>query len=155
MHLREGLLVVAMLFSAPAAFAQVGDNNPLAHVKRLNCTFSVYAIGSWKGGEPEAQVKQPERLSIEIDEIDVTSGSGRVTGAGGSVDVNALLTIGGLHVLERNTTGLLNVTTVFVSDGGAQTFRAVHARHDYVPVSLPGFVSEPSVSQHYGVCVGE
>jgi hypothetical protein len=49
-------------------------------------------------------------------------------------------------------TGTLNITTVFVGEPNAKTFRAVHARHDYLPMSLPGFVSEPSVSQHYGTC---
>jgi hypothetical protein len=54
--------------------------------------------------------------------------------------------------MERSVTGTLNITTVFVGEPNAKTFRAVHARHDYLPMSLPGFVSEPSVSQHYGTC---
>jgi hypothetical protein len=152
MHPRQGAVALIMLFAGQAALAQSSDKNPLAEVKHLNCTFSVYSIVSWKGGKPEAQVKQPERLSVEIDEIDVNSGSGRVVGAAGPVDVTALLTIGSLHFLERSVTGTLNVTSVFVSDGGAKTFRAVQSRHDYLPMSVPNFVIEPSVSQHYGMC---
>ena len=53
---------------------------------------------------------------------------------------------------ERSVTGTLNITTVFAGDPDAKSFRAVHVRHDYLPMSLPGFQSEPSVSQHYGVC---
>jgi hypothetical protein len=66
--------------------------------------------------------------------------------------VTALLTISSLHFMERSVTGTLNVTTVFSGEPGARTFRAVHTRHDYLPLSLPGYLSEPSVSQHYGVC---
>ena len=44
------------------------------------------------------------------------------------------------------------MATVFVSDAGSRKFRAVHSRHDYLPMSLPGYTSEPSVSQNYGEC---
>ena len=54
--------------------------------------------------------------------------------------------------IGESGTGTLNITTVFVGEPNARVFRAVHARHDYLPMSLPGFVSEPSVSQHYGTC---
>ena len=152
MHPQGGALAAVILLSAHAALAQSTDKNPLAQVKRLTCSFSVYSVVSWKGGEPQVQVKQPEQMSLEIDQIDTDGGTGRVTGTRGPVDVTALLTISSLHFMERSVTGTLNVTTVFVSDGGAQSFRAVHSLHDYLPMSLPGFVSEPSVSQHYGVC---
>jgi hypothetical protein len=63
-----------------------------------------------------------------------------------------LLTLSSLHFMERSVTGTLNITTVFSGPADATTFRAVHARHDYLPMSLPGYNSEPSVSQHYGTC---
>jgi hypothetical protein len=147
-------LVTAIAFAAALdASAQTTDKNPLAQVKRLKCRFSVYASASWsKAQEPQAQVRQPETLSLEIDDIDTDSGSGRVTGTAGPVEVTALLTISSLHFMERSVTGTLNITTVFAGDPDAKSFRAVHARHDYLPMNLPGYQSEPSVSQHYGVC---
>jgi hypothetical protein len=147
-------LVTAMVFSSVlTAFAQTTDKNPLAQVKHLKCRFSIYASGSWtKTQEPQAQVRQPETLQLEIDEIDTDTGSGRVTGTAGPADVTALLTISSLHFMERSVTGTLNVTTVFAGEPDAKTFRAVHTRHDYLPMNLPGYQSEPSVSQHYGVC---
>jgi hypothetical protein len=133
--------------------AQTTDKNPLAKVKALKCRFSVYASGTWtKAQEPQAQVRQPETLTLEIDEIDTDSGSGRVTGTAGPADVTALLTLSSLHFMERSVTGTLNITTVFSGDPEATTFRAVHARHDYLPMNLPGYESAPSVSQHYGTC---
>ena len=145
-------MLMALAF-AHAAQAQTTEKNPLAQVKSLKCRFAIYASGSWtKSQEAQAQVRQPEMLSLEIDEIDTDSGSGRVTGTAGPADVTALLTLSSLHFMERSVTGTLNITTVFAGDPDAKTFRAVHVRHDYLPMSLPGFQSEPSVSQHYGVC---
>jgi len=66
--------------------------------------------------------------------------------------VTALLTVSSLHFMERTVTGTLNVTTVFVPAGENTPLRAVHSRHDYLPMSIPGFVSEPTVSQSYGTC---
>jgi hypothetical protein len=148
-------LAAAILLAAGLpARAQTTDKNPLAQVKSLKCRFAVYASGAWAKGtqEASAQVRQPEMLSLDIDEIDTDSGSGRITGTAGPADVTALLTISSLHFMERSVTGTLNITTVFAGEPGAKTFRAVHTRHDYLPLSLPGYESEPSVSQHYGVC---
>jgi hypothetical protein len=143
---------VAAVLAARTTLAQGIDKNPLAQVKSLKCRFTIYTSGSWKNGEPQAQIRQPEQLSLDIDEIDTDSGSARVTGTSGPADVVSLLTVSSLHFMERSVTGTLNITTVFVGEPNAKIFRAVHARHDYLPMSLPGFVSEPSVSQHYGTC---
>jgi len=153
MKICGGLLTAVLaLLSARAVSAQGTDKNPLALVKTLKCTFPVYAVGSWKAGVPQSQIKQAEQFSLTIDQIDTDSGSGRVTGTSGPVEVTALLTVSSLHFMERSVTGTLNVTTIFVSGGGVKRFRAVHSRHDYLPMSIPGFESEPTVSQNYGMC---
>jgi hypothetical protein len=152
MGARLAVMAAAIAVAIPTTFAQGTDKNPLARVKSLKCQFSIYSSGSWKNGEPQAQIRQPEQLTLEVDEIDTDSGSARVTGTSGPADVVSLLTVSSLHFMERSVTGTLNITTVFVGEPNAKTFRAVHARHDYLPMSLPGFVSEPSVSQHYGSC---
>jgi len=146
------LATVVAVAIARLALAQSTDRNPLAQVKALKCRFTIYSSGSWKNGDPQAQIRQPEQLTLEVDEIDTDSGSARVTGTSGPSDVVSLLTVSSLHFMERSVTGTLNITTVFVGEPNAKIFRAVHARHDYLPMSLPGFVSEPSVSQHYGTC---
>ena len=152
--IKVAVAVSMALALATGARAQTTDKNPLAQVKALKCRFTIYASGAWAKTtqEPSAQVRQPETLSLEIDEIDTDSGSGRVTGTAGPADVTALLTISSLHFMERSVTGTLNITTVFSGEPGAKIFRAVHTRHDYLPLNLPGYASEPSVSQHYGIC---
>ena len=156
--IKAGCVALAVfLVVAPGAHgvrAQSTDKNPLAGVKAMKCRFLVYASGAWakQTQEPTAQIRQPETLTLEIDEIDTDSGSGRVTGTAGPAEVTALLTLSSLHFMERSVTGTLNITTVFSGAEGAKSFRAVHTRHDYLPLSLPGYVSDPSVSQHYGIC---
>jgi hypothetical protein len=140
------------LADAGPAFAQSTDKNPLALIKSFKCSFPVYSVGAWKTGEPQAQIKQADQFTLTIDDIDTDSGSGRVTGTAGPVEVTALLTVSSLHFMERSVTGTLNVTTIFVSEGGVKKFRAVHSRHDYLPMSIPGFTSEPTVTQNYGTC---
>jgi hypothetical protein len=144
--------VLVLLPGMPAGRAQSTDKNPLASVKSLKCKFPIYTVGSWKNGEAKAEVKQAQQFNLEIDEIDADGGTARVTGTSGPTHVTALLTISSLHFVERTVTGTLTITTVFASEGGARKFRAVHSRHDYLPMSLPGYVSEPSVSQNYGEC---
>ena len=150
------LLVVVTVFvflpGSLAGVAQSTDKNPLANVKRLKCKFPVYTVGSWKNGEAKAEVRQSQQFNLEIDEIDADSGTARVTGTSGPTHVTALLTISSLHFVERTVTGTLTITTVFASEGNVKSYRAVHSRHDYLPMSLPGYVSEPSVSQNYGEC---
>jgi hypothetical protein len=146
------LTAALTLTAAEPASAQSTEKNPLALVKSFKCTFPVYSVGAWKTGEPQAQIKQAEQFTLTIDDIDTDSGSGRVTGTAGPVEVTALLTVSSLHFMERSVTGTLNITTIFVSDGGVKKFRAVHSRHDYLPMSIPGFTSEPTVTQNYGTC---
>jgi hypothetical protein len=131
--------------------AQSTDKNPLASIKSLKCQFPVYTVGSWKNGEAKAEVRQAQQFSLDIDEIDTDSGTARVTGTAGPTHVVALLTLSSLHFMERTVTGTLTITTVFSAEN-TRKFRAVHSRHDYLPMSLPGYVSEPSVSQNYGEC---
>jgi hypothetical protein len=151
----SALAVLTALFGLAVArpvSAQSTDKNPLALVKSFKCSFPVYSVGAWKTGEPQAQIKQADQFTLTIDDIDTDSGSGRVTGTAGPVEVTALLTVSSLHFMERSVTGTLNITTIFVSDGGVKKFRAVHSRHDYLPMSIPGFTSEPTVTQNYGTC---
>src|SRR4029450_11048586 len=131
--------VIALLSSH--AIAQTTDKNPLARVKSLKCKFTVYAVGGRKPGEPQAEVKQSQ-LSLDIDEIDTDDGTARVTGTSGPVHVTALLTVSSLHFMERTVAGTLNITTVLAPGNGAQKLRAVLSRHDYLPMSIPGFTSE-------------
>jgi hypothetical protein len=146
-----GVLTLVFLAEAGGPSGQGAETNALAKIKSLKCVFPVYASGSWKSGEPQAVAKTGQ-LSIQIDAIDVQDGSARFVGAGESSHIIAQLSGWSLHFLETGNTGGVNITTVFSQESRDKKMKAVHSRHDYLQMSLPGFVSEPTVSQYYGEC---
>ena len=129
------------------------SRDELASIHRLRCVFSVSAIGSWEGGQPQGRVKTEGVLSLQIDTIEAQDGSARLSGAGASDShVVARLSDRSLHFLETDVTGSLSVTTVFAQRSRQGRLKAVHSRTSFLPVDLPGFSAEPSVSQFYGEC---
>jgi hypothetical protein len=56
--------------------------------------------------------------------------------------------------MQMDNSGPLYLTTVFSAGGRDQLpgarLRAVHTRHEFTSVSLPGFTSRPE--QYYGEC---
>lgn len=149
-----GVVLAAAILLTGSLFAQRTETNSFGSVKRLKCTFPLYVVGSWKNG-PHVQVKEAAQFSLDFDEIDADGGTAQVTGTSGVHDITVLLTPNSLHFMERSVLGALNITTVFASETGASDgkWRAVHSRHDYLPISLPDYESEPAVSQNYGACV--
>ena len=156
---RCGVLGILVLLSGSAASsavpsaapAQNAETNPLAKIKTLKCVFEAYATGAWKNGEPLAQAKVGQ-LSIQIDSIDTQDGSARFVGVGEAAHIVVQLSGWSLHFLETGNTGSVNVTTVFTQKSRGAKLKAVHSRHDYLEMSMPGFTSEPTVSQYYGEC---
>jgi hypothetical protein len=126
------------------------DRNPLAQIKNLKCTFPTSSTGNWKGG-PQAPLVKTDEISLEIDSIDTQEGSARLVTAEPTY-LTALLTASSIHFMERTLQGSLSVTTVFSIEGSPGKLRAVRSRHDYLKVTLPGYASEPAVSQYYGEC---
>jgi hypothetical protein len=126
------------------------DKNPLAQIRSLKCTFPVSATGSWKV-TPQSPIIKGDEITFEVDNIDAQEGSARLVTADPTY-LTALLTASSIHFMERTLQGSLSITTVFSIEGTPGKLRAVRSRHDYLKVNLPGYVSEPSVSQYYGEC---
>jgi hypothetical protein len=127
------------------------EKNPLAQIKSLKCAFQYSSAGSWKAGAPQAPQVKSDEITFEVDSIDTQEGSARLIAAE-PVYLTALLTASSIHFMERTLQGSLTVTTVFSLEGPDGKLRAVRSRHDYLKMSLPGYVSEPAVSQYYGEC---
>jgi hypothetical protein len=142
--------VLLLLSAAASAAAQRRPAPALDAVEALACTFPVAVAGSWKAGQPKADVlAQPTPLSVDIESINIDEGSALI----GDRHLTAVLTESTLHVMERSMSGSLTLITVLSQPGADGTFRAVRSRHDYLKLSIPGFSSEPTISQHYGSCV--
>jgi hypothetical protein len=141
------VIVAAALFAA-AANGWMAAEESLPTIKGLKCTFPVHAAAVWEKGTPRAETKRADPLAVQVDEIDLDAGTARQ----GTASVTAILTASSLHVLERSMLGSLTVLSVFAEPTPRGTLRAVRARHDYIQMTVPGFVAEPTVSQHYGEC---
>lgn len=141
-------LVFVLLAGVSSAATQAESQNPLARIKALSCAFPVYAAGSWKGGTISADVKQSSDLTVIVTEIDADGGTALV----GPAHATALLTPNSLHLMERTMLGSLSMITVLSPLSDRRTVRAVRSRHDYVQMAIPGFVAEPTITQHYGEC---
>ena len=139
-------VVLALILECGTGAAQAR----IASAKSIRCTFPRNAVGTWKpDGAPEAVVRSTS-LVLRFDSIDTDSGTAQLRNGSMGSEVTARLAEGYLHFMQAFRTGPLYTTTVF--DVGAKDgrLRAVHSRHEYFAVPLPGATSSPE--QYYGEC---
>jgi hypothetical protein len=134
---------------ASIAEAQGRAGERLAAAKTLKCTFTTMATGTWKNGEAVTETK-PIKLALGFDEVNADDGTARVIGAFGPSDIIVRLSLGNLHFVQSFREGPLYTTTIFPKETRDGRLQAVHTRHEYTEVSLPGFTSRPE--QYYGDC---
>jgi hypothetical protein len=142
-------LAVSLAVPAVPLAAQDPAKNRLNGVKGLACTFTLVATGTWNDGEPKAEVK-PAKLSIAYEAINVEDGTARAIEGSGSLDMIAKQSLWNLHLLWIGSEGAVYLTTVFDRETKGGKLRAVHTRHEYTDISLPGYTSRPE--QYYGEC---
>ena len=147
--LNGALLLNLVLVGAQPARDAAGT---LAGAKTVKCDFTVYTIASWKDGTPQAEVK-PAKLSFRFEEVDTDGGTARVVGPFGASDIVVRVSMDTLHFVQSFRDGPLYVTTVIGRPAGGGKWLAVHTRHEYTDVSLPGYTSRPE--QYYGSCTLE
>jgi hypothetical protein len=136
------------LASASVASGQSAQAR-LANAKSLKCVFQIVATASWTNGEPKTEIK-PAKLSIGFDEINPDEGTARMVGTFGPSEIIVRLSTGNLHFVQAFREGPLYTTTIFPKETRNGSLQAVHSRHEYTEVSLPGFTSRPE--QYYGEC---
>ena len=121
----------------------------LAGVRSLECTFTLNTVGTWKSGAPQADVKAAQ-LRLHFEAVNPEDGTARVVGIFGPSDIIVRLSGDVLHLIQSFREGPLYATTVFPKETQAGRFQAVHSRHEFTEVSLPGYTSSPE--QYYGDC---
>jgi len=120
-------------------------------LEKLECRFPAATSASWdEEGTPQSRTRE-QNMRLEIFDIDLEDGTAEVRGTTGTVFVSAVLSGWSLYFVE-NAVGLLNVTTVFAQEASPGHLKAVHSRHGYLQMQVGNYISEPSVSQNYGVC---
>lgn len=138
-----------IIISSAAPTAQSSSRSAIAAATSLKCTFPLYATGTWIENTPKAEVKTA-KLALEFHSIDTQDGTADAKGGSGAPHIVVRLSGGNLHFLQIGSEGPVYVTTVFDQETPAGKLKAVHTRHEYTKVSLPGFTSRPE--QYYGEC---
>ena len=141
-------LVSAFLLLTSEAFA--AGPGPLATAKRLRCTFQTGAVGTWnKDGSIDARVRTP-KLILLFEQIDTDEGTAKQRNGSTLSDIVVKQTGGYLHFMQSFRSGPLYTTTVFDKETTPGKFKAVHSRHEYFTIPVPGATSSPE--QYYGEC---
>jgi hypothetical protein len=146
------LMFLFVLVAAQAPSGQRSAQTALARARSLKCVFSVMATSTWKGGEPVAEIK-PAKLSMDFDTIEAQESTAHYGGGDVNLvpaDIIAQQSGGSLHLMQTSRSGAVYLTTVLPSASRDGKLKAVHARHEYTEVSLPGYTSRPE--QYYGEC---
>jgi hypothetical protein len=143
-------IAVVMFFLAPPFVRTGAAQGKLAAATSLRCTFSLNVTATWKkDGKPDATVG-PATLVLLFDSINADEGTARLKTGSMTSEVVVKAAEGYLHLLQAFRTGPLYTTTVFDKEASAGKFKAVHSRHEYFAVPLPGATSSPE--QYYGEC---
>jgi hypothetical protein len=121
----------------------------LVNARSLTCTFSVVATGTWKDGIATAAQK-PARLTVAFTSVDTQDGTADAVGDAGKSHITVRAVGNYLNLMQIDPYGALYVTTVFNTESRNGRLLAVHTRHEYTPVQLPGLTSRPE--QYYGDC---
>ena len=148
-NLRVAIAAVVLLV-APPAHADAAGQGRTAAAKSIRCTFSLNATGTWKKDAlPDAVVKE-SALVLVFDSINIDEGTARLRSGSVGSEIIVRLSGGYLHFIQQFRTGPLYTTTVFDKGPSGGKLKAVHSRHEYFEVPLPGATSSPE--QYYGEC---
>ena len=140
------LLLPALMACLPGtADAQVAAlQKRLAATKSLTCTFPVLATGTWKAGEPSAGVTTAT-LKVSFTNVNVEDGTADSEGAFGGSFIVVRHSTDYLHLMQMHGSGPLYTTTIVARETRDGRLMAVHTRHEYTDVRLPGFTSRPEM----------
>jgi hypothetical protein len=141
------LTTVALLLLSHLSNAQ--SKGTLANVKSIKCTFPLMAVGNWGKEKPEAKV-QPANLVLQFNDVNAEEGTAALQSGLGQYDIVVRAAGGYLHFIQSFLDGQLYVTTVLDKKTADGKLKAMHSRHEYTDISLPGFTSSPE--QYYGEC---
>jgi hypothetical protein len=148
-HVSVAGAAVVLLLAWPSGVSGLAQGGT-ATAKSLRCTFPLSATGTWKKeGPPDATVK-PATLVLLFETIDTDEGTARLRSGSVGSDIVVRLSGGYLHFIQSFRTGPLYTTTVFGKETSGGKLKAVHSRHEYFAVPLPGATSSPE--QYYGEC---
>jgi hypothetical protein len=141
------LLALPLLFTSPAG-ASAGQTGALqkrlASATTLTCTFSQMATGIWKAGTAGVEVA-PSTLTVRFSNVNVDEGTADADGTFGGSFIVVRYSNDYLHLMQTHGAGPLYTTTVLAKEAKDGRLMAVHTRHEYTDVRLPGYTSRPEM----------
>jgi hypothetical protein len=141
-------LTAAVLMVCAAATTAAQPSTPrarLAAARTLTCTFPVVATGTWKEGTAEA-ASGPATLKVAFANINIDEGTADLEGSfGGSFFIALRHSNDYLHLMQMHGAGPLYTTTVLAKESKDGRLMAVHTRHEFTDVRLPGYTSRPEM----------
>jgi hypothetical protein len=139
------MLLLVSIASAPIAIGQSRAlQQRLAAAKRVDCTFTALATGTWEGAKPQATITST-MLEASFHEINVDEGTAEAGSELGDSFISVRYAMGYLHFMQMSGSGPLYVTTVLAQETTGGRMKAVHTRHEYTATILPGFTSRPEM----------
>jgi len=156
---RKGPLLVVMFVLLGSSARPAHAQGTLEDAHNLKCVFPLFATGNWTKGDATAEVK-PAELTLMFDSINTEEGTARVAVVESPraprnygfapAHIIARQSLASLHLMQVGDAGPLYVTTVFDSPSRPGKLKAVHTRHEYIGMQMPGYTSRPE--QYYGEC---
>jgi len=116
----------------------------LQNAARVDCSFPQISKGNWNDDGPEFSLEAAEFTAAFFD-IDVESGTAEAEGRFGASYIIVRYAEGYLHFMQTLNSGPLYLTTILAQPTVDGRLKAVHTRHEYTQVSLPGFTSRPEM----------
>jgi hypothetical protein len=144
------LLAVGFVPSAVAGNGQAAAPGKVAAATGLRCTFTVQVYGKWRSDGSSDPTVGPSKLTLRFEEIDPDAGTAQLKTGSMTSELIVRASEGYLNFLQVFRTGPMYATTVFDAGSKNGRFKAVHSRHEYFDVPLPGATSTPE--QYYGEC---
>jgi hypothetical protein len=89
-------------------------------------------------------------LVLLFDSINADEGTAQLRNGSAGSEIIVRAAEGYLNFIQSFRTGPLYTTTVFDKETTGGKLKAVHSRHEYFAVPLPGATSSPE--QYYGEC---
>src|SRR5688572_22827022 len=112
----------------------------LATVSAVRCSFTVIVATSLRTEPVKPEVKT-SNLVLEFEAINADEGTAQLKIPLGKFDIIVRNTKGYLHFIQAYFEGPLYVTTILDRKTASGKWKAMHSRHEYTDVALPGYTS--------------
>ncbi len=139
------LLGGALLLQSGESAAQSNAlERRLAAATAVQCRFTALATGDWAGDTGTATVAEVEHEAAFFD-VDIDGGTAESEGQFGATFIVVRYAHAYLHFMQMSDAGPLHLTTVLAQETNNGRLKAIHTRHEYSRIALPGFTSRPEM----------